>query len=42
MKRPHPMLRLSARLLLTLLLQLSTAWGAFALAYRLSWPPVPA
>ncbi|WP_313026220.1 Lnb N-terminal periplasmic domain-containing protein [Pseudomonas lopnurensis] len=42
MKRPHPMLRLSARLLLTLLIPLSTAWGAFALAYRLSWPPVPA
>lgn len=37
MKRPHPLLRLSARLLLTLLIPLTTAWGALALVYRLDW-----
>ncbi|MCQ4326129.1 hypothetical protein CXK94_20115 [Stutzerimonas stutzeri] len=38
MKRPHPILRLSARLLLTPVLLLTTAWGALALLFRLDWP----
>lgn len=40
MKRPHLMLRLLTRLLLTLLIPLTTSWGALALDYRLNWPPL--
>ncbi|MGP3790560.1 Lnb N-terminal periplasmic domain-containing protein [Pseudomonas sp. B392_1p] len=37
MTRPHPLLRLSARLLLTLFILLTSTWGALALTYRLDW-----